>query len=657
MNRAWWLLLGLAACSEAKPRTQVFLVVDADPGVRLDAARLSLTIRGGRGVALEERLEQTVSGTDLQWPLRLAMVPLEGDASRTYVVEAEALDITDARVGFVRARSGYVPAQTKELRLVLEDCCRGIECSADQTCRACGCAPAAIAPADLPTYTEEARRDGGVVDGGLDTVLYDSGSEDSGAGDASIDGTVFCEGIDRISHPLHCGACGLICSDGLNCRDAECRSVTVADALLFAGTGDEPGFHFVSIPGTTDIVGVGQTTSMLEFDGEALARASDTSYDIYAVRRRRDGSVVWQRSFPFLRNQALYAITSDGVNLYAAGHASGQVDFGSGMQVAAGSTDIVILALRITDGSTAWSHLIGSGVDGTTIESADSISVQDGKVWVGATFNGSISVGADTLTSRGAADALVVRLSSSGVIESAWAFGSASDDRSPGVVAFDGGRAVIVLRPRQPITVGAAEYSPTGSSDVLLLPVQGSGSLGRVTQISGSGADDCNPRSTLSRGTTGVIACSVTMSAVLGGRTVVSRGGRDAAALEISADGDILRSWIAGGSDDDAGLAAAIDSAGNIALAFEYRTAFDPGRGFLLGSSGGQDAGLVSWTPDGVVRWAYAWGSSGLDRAVGVVSVEDAWLIEINSQGDLRPTASSMLGRGGWDSVVVRLVE
>jgi hypothetical protein len=105
-----------SACASEEPRTQVMAVVDADEGVRRDTARLRIVIRSG--AAFEEvRLDQTIGGEGrpIAWPVRIALVPQDDDASRTFEVEAEALSSTNVRNGIVRARSGYVPRRTKEL--------------------------------------------------------------------------------------------------------------------------------------------------------------------------------------------------------------------------------------------------------------------------------------------------------------------------------------------------------------------------------------------------------------------------------------------------------------------------------------------------------------------------------------------------------------
>lgn len=197
MTRAMLLAaMLLVACSADTPRTQVMVVVSADEEVRADTARLRVVIRSG--AAFDElRLEQTIGGDGrpLRWPVRIALVPQGGDASRVFDVEVEALTSTNARSGIVRARSGYVPHRTKELALLLEDCCRAVECSAEESCRGCTCGSKDVPPDSLPDLPDaphdaSVRRDAGPNDTGVADVGVDDGGptpSDAGPPDAALD--------------------------------------------------------------------------------------------------------------------------------------------------------------------------------------------------------------------------------------------------------------------------------------------------------------------------------------------------------------------------------------------------------------------------------------------------------------------------------------
>lgn len=177
------LLLGsaLMATGCGTKVTQVIVTIDAEPGVRLDGARLHLVVLGGAGrttAPTASRLDRvlTPGAADPAYPFDLALAPLDGDVGRSYSVTATAETGAGAFVGQARIIGGYVEGETTTVRLVLEDACRAIMCSDTQTCRAGACVDA-HASGDF---------DGGVPDAGP----VDAGGQDAGrdAGDAGVPG-------------------------------------------------------------------------------------------------------------------------------------------------------------------------------------------------------------------------------------------------------------------------------------------------------------------------------------------------------------------------------------------------------------------------------------------------------------------------------------
>lgn len=136
--------------------------VEAEPGVAGAAVQVRVRVLGGQE-DLVERVDQTL-GTALEpvrFPVTVAVIPQDRDATRRFRVEATALDAAGDELGTVRALTGFVPHRTSLLRLLLEDCCRPVVCGAEQTCRGCECVTAQIDPTTLPPLG-----DGGAADAG-----------------------------------------------------------------------------------------------------------------------------------------------------------------------------------------------------------------------------------------------------------------------------------------------------------------------------------------------------------------------------------------------------------------------------------------------------------------------------------------------------------
>lgn len=188
-------LCGLSGCTTITqvPSTQVMVVIDADQSVRGAAASLDVTVVGPSGTPLM----QPVSG--VRFPLRVAVVPEGGDATREFTVTATARSRTGTSLGTVRGRTRFVPSSLRELRLVIEGCCAALSCSTEQTCEDCACAMLVTsAPESLPTFVPgdaqvepsdgsiEAPDAGAPDASAIDASAIDTGSVDASAIDASV---------------------------------------------------------------------------------------------------------------------------------------------------------------------------------------------------------------------------------------------------------------------------------------------------------------------------------------------------------------------------------------------------------------------------------------------------------------------------------------
>lgn len=226
MSRLALMLLvsTIAACGNTIPRTEVVLVIDAEPIVRSQTHDVQLVVRGGTGAIAQwqERLDRTLNLGEHAWPLEVGLVPLGGDASRVYEATASARAISGAAVARVRAVSGYRAGETLMLRLVLEDGCRDKvnACGASQTCRAGTCMDANVDVTALEPYKPHAEVDSGQdaspgpMDAAgdaenLDANIADSTAPDASSADATVDATTDASGTTDTGPVLGdvCDAC------------------------------------------------------------------------------------------------------------------------------------------------------------------------------------------------------------------------------------------------------------------------------------------------------------------------------------------------------------------------------------------------------------------------------------------------------------------
>lgn len=161
--------------------TEIIVEIDAEPGVREAAESLTVVVEGSDGIeeltGRVERLSESVK--PIEFPKRVAIVPLQGDAERAFVLTATAFDGDRALVAEARIATGYVPGEVRYAKLLLEDACIGVRsCDELQSCSDARCVDARVdarrlsddtdAPTDVGPLFGSGAGDGGTdLDGGL----------------------------------------------------------------------------------------------------------------------------------------------------------------------------------------------------------------------------------------------------------------------------------------------------------------------------------------------------------------------------------------------------------------------------------------------------------------------------------------------------------
>jgi hypothetical protein len=233
----------VAGCHAASPRTEVIVFIDAEQGVREMHPAIDVVVDGAAaagGGATIERLNLVVRpgiGSDPNWPLTVALAPLDGDPTRTYqvVVTANTDDASTRFVARVRAQSGFVPGEIRALRLVLQAACVGVQCDPSHTCAAGACAVATLPTTALLNLADlDASVDAGsaVMDATADspTSMDDVASSDArGIVDmrATTDSASVCDsgcsnGCGCQTCTTSCGTPGTISCDSLCAPTSSC---------------------------------------------------------------------------------------------------------------------------------------------------------------------------------------------------------------------------------------------------------------------------------------------------------------------------------------------------------------------------------------------------------------------------------------------------
>ena len=210
----------LAACGADTP-TEVMVYVDGQAATAAAATTIRVRVWNQDGAHSLDESRPLVGDDAVRWPLRVPLVPRGGDAARTFVVEAQLLDAAGVPVAWVRARSGYVAGELREILLCFEDDCRAEACGDTVTdClagpdagpgRSCGsCRSGACGTADL-----EPLRPGAGPTRCPPAPCVASSTIESGCADRiddDCDGEIDCADAD--CDGMTCGSADLVCSGG-----------------------------------------------------------------------------------------------------------------------------------------------------------------------------------------------------------------------------------------------------------------------------------------------------------------------------------------------------------------------------------------------------------------------------------------------------------
>lgn len=151
---ALWIASG---CAEATPRTQVMLVIDAEPAVARDARVLYVHVLGGlEGQPTTTYASRYVrSHPEPAFPFRVAMVPLELEPARGWLATVETRDEDGTARTRSTLRGGYAPERTKRLDLQIDDACASVLCEG-QRCERGACVDGLVHAPSLPDLVLDA---------------------------------------------------------------------------------------------------------------------------------------------------------------------------------------------------------------------------------------------------------------------------------------------------------------------------------------------------------------------------------------------------------------------------------------------------------------------------------------------------------------------
>lgn len=262
---------------------------------------------------------------------------------------------------------------------------------------------------------------------------------------------------------------GSISSTGAGDRDAFiARLASSTGASVWwrdYGDGADQQLNAVTIDPAGNIVAGGYFSGTMVLGNTSLSSGTSAE-DIVVARFDSAGNVDWAKRFGSDGFDRLYGISADPTGAIAmTGHIEGSVDFGCGPLAHVGGVDAFLTRLNSV-GQCSWSKAIGGPGDEDGYEVA---AGADGGVIVAGSFDQTIQVDGETLTSRGSYDVMLARFTAAGALVWTRSIGDSGYDLVSGVAVAPADTAVLIAGSTSGSwDLGTVTVTSAGSSDVVV---------------------------------------------------------------------------------------------------------------------------------------------------------------------------------------------
>lgn len=247
---------------------------------------------------------------------------------------------------------------------------------------------------------------------------------------------------------------------------------------------------------------------------------------------------------------------------------------------------------------------------GSSVSQVKNVAVDaSGNTYLVGFFSQDIRFGATALTSQGASDLFVAKLSPQGNWEWAVAAGGAGSDRATGVALDATGHVFIAGSFSKEVSLAGKALRSQGETDVFVAQISTAGKWQWATSAGGPGQDLASALTATGTGEL-VVAGYFVETAAFGTRQVVSNGSIDAFVAQLSRTGGWNWATAAGGSSNDDAWALAATATGEVYVTGYFSDTVTFGATTLTGR-GADDAFVGKLSRGGQWQWATAGTSTG----------------------------------------------
>ena len=318
-----------------------------------------------------------------------------------------------------------------------------------------------------------------------------------------------------------------------------------------------------------------------------LTKNSQGGEDIFIARYSNLGSQLWVRTAGgALNDRAGGMFIDNNDNIYLTGSFEGAAQFGNQTLVANGGKDIFVVKWN-SAGIPEWINQAGT----SSTESGTSIVADNsGNVYVTGTMQGSLTIGATTLTGAGGNDIFLAAFDRYG--SSSWAKNAGGPfDDYPSSLIINNNQLVIGGWYGNTATFGSQTLTSAGGLDIFVAAWALNGNAAWALSAGGSGDDKGYDLTTFANHEM-FLTGSFSGTATFGTETYTSKGGLDLFATRISKTGSILHTITHGGIGNEVAYTISSNSASSILLAGSFTQSLYFGSTLIVSS--GQEDGF--WT-------------------------------------------------------------
>lgn len=316
--------------------------------------------------------------------------------------------------------------------------------------------------------------------------------------------------------------------------------------------------------------------------------------DIFVAKLDSNGNWLWATGAGGISFDSSYEIAADsGCNYYITGYFADVANFGSTSLTSSGTDDIFIAKL---DSSGIWQWARRAG--GSEYDSGKALGLDSGGIiYAIGKFRNTADFGSDTMTSNGYEDIFIAKLDSNGNWLGTTRTGGTGSDLGNDLVFDSSGNCYLTGYFSGTLSFGANTVTSLGNLDIFAAKMDASGNWLWASRAGGTLADYGYKIDLDSNGKV-YLTGKFKSSADFGTDVLTSSGVFDAFIAGLENNGNWLWAVRAGGTASDTGMGINMDAIGNgYVLGDFYGTATFPDS--TMTSLGGMDIFLLKFSVNG----------------------------------------------------------